>query len=159
MPRPPCHRRGPTPRHRPRWVDTIGIGAIEGGPPRTWGVERGEGAVGSAHVAMPDVAGIKVETRDCHLRVDAADVGALEGACAGAWRVKRGDGAVGSTHEAVDHVAGVKVLSRDVASRIDGIAGGALKGTCARAGSIERDEGRPPLLSIRGKAQPQHGQG
>ena len=35
----------------------------------------------------------------------------------------------------------------------------ALEGARARAGSVERREGRLPLVSTSGKAQPQRGQG
>src|SRR5262249_35645638 len=130
-------------------VDRLGVGALVSARAPAGSVERGDGTVGSAQVAVEHVAGIKQETGDCPLRVDAADGGALARACAGPWGRERGDGTVASTHQAVIHTAQVNVLSPDLACRVDSIAGGAF-----RARNIERDEARLPLVSTRGKAQP-----
>src|SRR5215471_16279611 len=130
-------------------VDRLGVGALVSARSPAGSVKRGDGTVGSAQVAVEHVAGVNQETGNCPRRVDAADGGALARACACARGRERGDGTVASTHEAVIHTAQVNILSRDFACRVDGIASGTY-----RARNIERDEGRLPLVSMRGKAQP-----
>src|SRR6266446_1263827 len=138
-------------RNRACRIDVLAKGALARTRARAWSIESREGAVGSAQVAVVHIAGVTALSRDCPRRIDAeSDGGYL------ARRVERGKGAVRTPQEAVTDVARVKVVSRNGASRVDG---NRIGGALGRARNVERDEGRVPLRSVRGKVQPQHGQG
>ena len=140
-------------RDLPCRIDVIGEGALAKTRARARRIERGQGAVGSAQEAV-DVAADTVVTRDRARGVDAVSIGVRR-----ARPIERGEGAAGSAHEAVTHVARVMDDARDFSRRVNAKGEGALEGARARARSIERREARIPLVSICGKAQPQHGQG
>src|SRR5439155_11809728 len=107
-------------------------------------VERGDGAVRSAHEAVKHIAPVPNGSRNRPRRVDAVldcRKGALERACARAGTIVRGDGAIPSAYEAVLHEVIVKGSSRNRPRRVDVLSGGASAGVCARAGSVERSDG------------------
>ena len=127
-------------RESPRRVDESGKRALAGACPRAWNVERGEGTVRSAHVAMIHIARVTVPSRNRTCRVEAGDCcgkGALgEGTSPRARSIERGDGTLRGAHEAVPHIVCVNVLSCSRACRVDVIAEGP-----TRAWHIERVEG------------------
>jgi hypothetical protein len=106
-------------------------------------VERGDGTLPSAHVAMAHAARVNVRSHSRPCRVDPIVVGTLERTCAGAWNVVCDDGAVRSAHEGVIQITAVKVACRDRSRRVDTVASttrGALARACARALRFERGD-------------------
>ena len=77
-----------------------------------WSIERGDGAVRSAHEAMIHVAVVIVLSRNLACRIDVKGEGALAKTRYSARHIERGQGAVGSAQEAVD-VAADTVVTRD----------------------------------------------
>jgi len=67
-------------RDSPRRVDVLGYGALAGASARARSVDRGNGAVRSAHETVIHVACVKVFSRDRSCRVDACGLSAPEGA-------------------------------------------------------------------------------
>ena len=84
-------------RDRPRRVDADGVGPE--GRRGTRGIERREGAVGSAQEAVTHEACVEVISRDRPRWVVAAGVCAVDGTRG----IERGEGAVGSPQESVEH--------------------------------------------------------
>src|SRR5271167_713033 len=132
-------------RDRPCRVDDVGairVGALAGTCARIRSVERRDGAVGSAHVAVTYTARVIVVSRNRPRRVETVGARALEGACARARSVENSEGAVATAQEAVAHIVGVTGQSRNRARRVDSPSEGALASgsVCACARGIEPDD-------------------
>ena len=108
---------------------------------RARGIERGDGAVGSAQEAVKYIARVQVLSCDHICWVDIQCGCALARRCARAWGIERRDGAVGSAQEAVIHIAGVNVSACDRTRGDNTHRHRTLTGAGARARSIERDDG------------------
>src|SRR5262249_39416748 len=82
----------------PSWSDPYAECAVAStrGAVSARGIERGDGAVGSAQKAVTHEVCVKVETRDRTRRIDGVGVGEY-----GARGIELGDFTVGSTDEAV----------------------------------------------------------
>jgi hypothetical protein len=110
---------------------------LAGTSPRARSIERGDGAVRSAHEAVTYSACVKVPARDRPGWVDVYAEGPTR-----ARHIERGDGTVRNADvRMIYYVARIKVISSNRNYRVDAKGEGALEWARASAGSVERDDG------------------
>jgi hypothetical protein len=106
---------------RPGLVVGKGDRALAGACARARSIERRDGPVSSAHVAVIRRVCVDVSSWDRPRRVDGTAHRALHCAFARARRIERRDSAVSSAHEAVKYGVRVNVISSNRTCRVEAI--------------------------------------